>query len=138
MQSRIHKNNRKGFTLVEVIVVAVIVAVLALVGIQLYQGYVTESRRNTAENLAASAASFLQSAVNIYNPDTIPDLFPTNPLPQNQTWVLDFPSGEDPAQFTCPANCTVEYDNPSEGLVTATVGVVESIGRYPYKLVAAP
>lgn len=63
MLNKILKSN-KGFTLVEVIVVAVIVAVLALVSIQLYQGYITEARINNAENLAASAATFLQAALN--------------------------------------------------------------------------
>lgn len=56
--------NNKGFTLVEVIVVAVIVAVLALVAIQLYQGYVREARLGTANNLAASAAGYLQTERN--------------------------------------------------------------------------
>jgi prepilin-type N-terminal cleavage/methylation domain-containing protein len=58
------RKNQKGFTLVEVIVVAVIVAVLALVAIMLYQGYTQDARRNTAENLAAAAAGYLQAEVN--------------------------------------------------------------------------
>jgi prepilin-type N-terminal cleavage/methylation domain-containing protein len=50
--------NRKGFTLVEVIVVAVIVAVLAAVAIPLYLGYVKDSRINSAANAAGSVATF--------------------------------------------------------------------------------
>jgi prepilin-type N-terminal cleavage/methylation domain-containing protein len=50
---------QRGFTLVEVIVVAVIVAVLAGVSIPLYNGYVDNSRANAAANAAGSAASFL-------------------------------------------------------------------------------
>ncbi|KMQ50772.1 hypothetical protein CHISP_2295 [Chitinispirillum alkaliphilum] len=53
-----------GFTLVEVIVVAVIVAVLALGAIQLYQGYIRDSRSNTAENLASSAAGYITTERN--------------------------------------------------------------------------
>ena len=55
---------QKGFTLVEVIVVAVIVAVLAAVAIPLYIGYVNESRVNQCENAAGSVASFCGACVN--------------------------------------------------------------------------
>jgi prepilin-type N-terminal cleavage/methylation domain-containing protein len=49
--------NNKGFTLVEVIVVAVIVLVLAAVAIPLYNGYVRDSRQAAAENIAGSIAA---------------------------------------------------------------------------------
>jgi len=49
--------NQKGFTLVEVIVVAVIVAVLAAVAIPLYNGYIKDSRKNVADNLGGTVAS---------------------------------------------------------------------------------
>ena len=51
------KKNQKGFTLVEVIVVAVIVAVLAAVAIPLYMGYIKDSRINVCNNVAGSIAS---------------------------------------------------------------------------------
>ena len=50
--------DQKGFTLIEVIVVAVIVAVLAAVAIPLYNGYVNSSRQNVVDNNAGSAATF--------------------------------------------------------------------------------
>ena len=129
------RDNKKGFTLVEVIVVAVIVAVLALVGIQLYQGYVVESRRNTAENLAASAAAFLQTAVNsLDTPEAAEAQCPT-PLAANATWELNFAAGI-PSTFTCPAGCQVTYDIAT-GKVSATVNSVPSQGDYRYKTVAA-
>lgn len=59
MQIRFNKLGQKGFTLVEVIVVAVIVAILAGVSIPLYNGYVNSSRANQAANAAGSVASFL-------------------------------------------------------------------------------
>ncbi|MBW8888362.1 MAG: prepilin-type N-terminal cleavage/methylation domain-containing protein [Fibrobacteres bacterium] len=49
---------QKGFTLVEVIVVAIIVAALAAVAIPLYTSYVSSSRKNAAANSAGSIASF--------------------------------------------------------------------------------
>jgi prepilin-type N-terminal cleavage/methylation domain-containing protein len=49
---------QKGFTLVEVIVVAIIVAALAAVAIPLYSSYVSSSRKNAAANTAGSIASF--------------------------------------------------------------------------------
>lgn len=52
------KKYQKGFTLVEVIVVAVIVAALAAVAVPLYLGYVESSRKNAAANTAGSVASF--------------------------------------------------------------------------------
>ncbi len=48
---------RKGFTLIEVLVVAVIVAVLAAVAIPAYNGYISNTKRDVAKNLAATIAS---------------------------------------------------------------------------------
>jgi type IV pilus assembly protein PilA len=56
--------NKKGFTLVEVIVVAVIVAILAAVAIPLYLGYVKDSRASIASNTAGSIASALAASRN--------------------------------------------------------------------------
>jgi prepilin-type N-terminal cleavage/methylation domain-containing protein len=55
--------NNKGFTLVEVIVVAVIVLILAAVAIPLYQGYMRDSRRAVAASTAGAVAS-LAGALN--------------------------------------------------------------------------
>ena len=137
MQSRIHKNNRKGFTLVEVIVVAVIVAVLALVGIQLYQGYVIESQRNTAENLAASAASFLQTVVNSRGLTYVTDN-PTvivTPLNGGGIWSVSLSAipnpNVPPVSFTCPANAVITVN--ADFTVSATVSGTASTGTYPYR-----
>lgn len=55
--------NNKGFTLVEVIVVAVIVLVLAAVAIPLYTSYVRDSRIAAASNIAGSIATTLGTVV---------------------------------------------------------------------------
>jgi len=51
--------NNKGFTLVEVIVVAVIVLILAAVAIPLYNGYIDDSRQASVENVAGALAGAL-------------------------------------------------------------------------------
>jgi type IV pilus assembly protein PilA len=56
------RKNEQGFTLVEVIVVAVIVAVLAAVAIPLYNGYIRDSRTNVCQNTAGECAAALSAA----------------------------------------------------------------------------
>lgn len=51
------QKNESGFTLVEVIVVAAIVAILAAIGIPLYNGYIRDARQNTVDGLAETAAA---------------------------------------------------------------------------------
>jgi prepilin-type N-terminal cleavage/methylation domain-containing protein len=48
---------KKGFTLVEVIVVSVIVAVLAAVAVPLYMGYLNDTRQESVDQLAQTAAA---------------------------------------------------------------------------------
>lgn len=117
----------KGFTLVEVIVVAVIVAVLALVAIQLYQGYVKDARTNTAENLAASAAGYLQTERN--RGCTIAPQSVTGP---GQIAVTTPDSSVTATTFNVPKNAVVTFTgtHATGGTVTATVGTVPSTGTY--------
>ena len=128
MFKQLKKN--KGFTLVEVIVVAVIVAVLALVAIQFYQGYINESRRNTAENLAASAAGFLLAGVNSVGDSTV-EAACIPPLKEYETWTLTLSTGN-VAYFKAPKDAEISYDATLK-TVTAKVKGVQSQGTYNYK-----
>ncbi len=83
--------SQKGFTLVEVIVVAVIVAILAAVAIPLYNGYVTSSRQNVVQNAAGAAASFCAAA---RNSGTIPTVDVTaRTITGAQNTIFNFPVG---------------------------------------------
>jgi prepilin-type N-terminal cleavage/methylation domain-containing protein len=119
------RKNQKGFTLVEVIVVAVIVAVLALVAIMLYQGYTKDARKNTAENLAASAAGYLQAERNRGTAITVETV--TGP---NTITIDTAGTGVTPTVFTVPRNATVAITGTSAngGTVSATVGTAPNQG----------
>jgi len=54
---------RKGFTLIEVLVVAVIVAVLAAVAIPAYNGYIQSSKERVATNTAGTIAAAISAYV---------------------------------------------------------------------------
>jgi prepilin-type N-terminal cleavage/methylation domain-containing protein len=51
------RTSNEGFSLIETLVVCVIVAILAAVGIPMYSGYVTNQRYQTVNNLAETAAA---------------------------------------------------------------------------------
>jgi len=55
------RKNQFGFTLVEVIVVSVIVAVLAAVAIPTYTNYINGAKQNAVNNLAQTAAASANS-----------------------------------------------------------------------------
>ncbi|MCL2182933.1 MAG: prepilin-type N-terminal cleavage/methylation domain-containing protein [Chitinispirillia bacterium] len=61
MKAHSNKIRKNGFTLVEVIVVAVIVLILAAVAIPMYNGFVRQARLDTVNNLAETAAAAANS-----------------------------------------------------------------------------
>jgi prepilin-type N-terminal cleavage/methylation domain-containing protein len=54
-------NKNRGFTMVEVIVVGVIVAILAAVAIPTYTNYLNSTKQNAVDNLAQTAAAAANS-----------------------------------------------------------------------------
>jgi prepilin-type N-terminal cleavage/methylation domain-containing protein len=118
--------NKRGFTLVEVIVVAVIVAVLALVAVMLYMGYIHDARKNVVENVAASAASFINSAENngiTVNATTFPQ------LTGGQQWTVILQSGNS-CIHKCPANVTITLDYANKNVSAELEGITSSDYMY--------
>jgi type IV pilus assembly protein PilA len=93
----IMKSNN-GFTLVEVIVVAVIVSILAAVAIPLYLNYITDSRGNAAANAAGSIASFCGACVNV------------NGVPTRNGTVITCVGGAPVTTMEIPGKITIVLD----------------------------
>ena len=94
----------QGFTLVEVIVVAVIVAILAVSSIQLYIGYVTDARKQILEGAAGSAATYLNTALNLDAVVTSPTIPAT--ISSGGKWVT-YMGGGDSVTYSPPEGITV-------------------------------
>jgi len=56
-----HNAARRGFTLIEVIVAAVIVLILSAAAIPMYGGFVKDARQNAADGLAETAGAAVNS-----------------------------------------------------------------------------
>jgi type IV pilus assembly protein PilA len=120
--------NEKGFTLVEVIVVAVIVAVLAAVAIPLYLGYIESSKVNMANNTASSAATYLGAARNSSAAG------PFASLAAGGTWTYTPTGAATAVVWTCPSKTaiTVTGTITAGGTVTCTYDGRSSTGTYNY------
>jgi type IV pilus assembly protein PilA len=108
--------NQQGFTLVEVIVVAIIVAALAAVAIPLYNGYVSSSRNNAAANAAGSIASFMGACINQGG---------------NATGIAEATAVAGPFTITCAGTPAPAAQTPT---ITVPAGVTITIS----KLAASP
>jgi type II secretory pathway pseudopilin PulG len=119
-------NNKKGFTLVETIVIAVIVAVLALLAVQFYS-YIVDARRNTAQITAASAAGFLNTAINLgvtVDNNSFPDLMGSG------QWDLPMPSNVTPSIFKCPAGVIITVNTANKTVKASIKGTASSDYKY--------
>ncbi|MBF0431188.1 MAG: prepilin-type N-terminal cleavage/methylation domain-containing protein [Fibrobacteria bacterium] len=123
------KTNKKlkgqqGFTLVEVIVVAVIVAVLAAVAVPIYLEYIEDARVNQSDNVAGSVASFCGACAS--NNDDCSS--PTS----GTKMYCDNGSGTDPA-IVIPTEITVTV-NSTAGTVVARHSQADTTSEtYYYK-----
>jgi prepilin-type N-terminal cleavage/methylation domain-containing protein len=113
---------QKGFTLVEVIVVAIIVAALAAVAIPLYNNYVATSRNNAAANAAGSVASFMGACMNQQGAVTPASITTATPGPLTLTCTYGTPAATTTIAVPAGITITVSSLTSSPGTVTATSG----------------
>jgi len=123
------RKDQKGFTLVEVIVVAVIVAILAAVAIPLYMGYIRDSRINVGNNVAgtissAAGASTQQKVVfDVINGDSPAE--PAAPLVVTFHSVTDPTHKESDNTIIIPNNFSIAWADPAPGSPTNGPATVE-------------
>jgi prepilin-type N-terminal cleavage/methylation domain-containing protein len=114
----------KGFTLVEVIVVAVIVAVLAAVAIPLYMGYIRDSRVNVGNNVGGSLSSACGSTRQ--QTLTIPAGTVVSPAAPSAPLLVTFPSvsnnASDPNTVIIPNGYTAVISNTTATCYFTTYG----------------
>ncbi len=76
---------KKGFTLIEVMVVAVIVAILAAVAIPAYRNYISRSANNVAKNVAGTVAQGVATWIAEHPNET----HSTGTMTGPNTWEID-------------------------------------------------
>ena len=119
---RVTSGNNKGFTLVEVIVVAVIVLILAAVAIPLYNGYIRDARQASVENAAGALATALGGAVQSGNHSISASSF--NASNVAQALIITAGQFSNTNQILVPANMTVAIGATA---VTVTHGAHASV-----------
>ncbi|MDR2972994.1 MAG: prepilin-type N-terminal cleavage/methylation domain-containing protein [Bacteroidales bacterium] len=118
--------NNKGFTLVEVIVVAVIVLILAAVAIPLYNGYIRDSRQSTVSNAAVAIANGLGAMRQSYGDAATYNLSGGSPaVTVNRTLYMGRTGETSLNSLVIPQGLTVVID----GNATAGGSVVVSHGQ---------
>ena len=129
------KQKQRGFTLVEVIVVAVIVAAMAAVAVPLYLAYIDNSRLNAATNAAGSVASFLGAC---RNSSGAPDIL-ANPgdvaggaTSATITCVITGSTAAQPPALIIPANIEIKREAAGFGVRGNWLGSTEQSPVYSY------
>ena len=123
----LHNNAREkkaaaatGFTIVEVIVISVIIAALAVTAVMVYSGYVEDARKRVADHTAATAATFLITAVNLGEDVTTYK----QELTKDEQWVIQRSTGNGTI-YRCPEGVTITI-NSNKKTVRAKVKNVDS------------
>ena len=60
---KMNMNNKKGFTITEVVVTSCIIAILSGIGVPIYNGYINDAKQGEIENLAEVSSAAANSYV---------------------------------------------------------------------------
>lgn len=94
------KKNNKGFTIVELLIVIVVIGILALLVITTYSGIQAKARNAKRQTDLASLQTHLEA---FYNDN---GYYPTLAEMNDQTWVGTNMKGTDAQAFVDPSNAT--------------------------------
>jgi len=118
--------NRKGFTLIELMIVVAIIAILAAIAVPQYKAYVMKARNKKAiaqVSLARNAEASLQEQIDCYG------------ITDNSANLTNAPGGSGTGTILggplAPASTTV-----TGGMITGTHPVTNAIGAQPYEVAA--
>lgn len=85
------RNKEKGFTLVEIMLVVVIISIIAAIAMPAYNNHVKETRRTAAKATLlemANAAEQHNSRTGTYNGITTSDILPENALTEHYAFTI--------------------------------------------------
>ena len=114
---KIRQNSKKGFTLVELIVVLVILAVMAAMLVPALTGYIDEARKKKDYNAASEVLTAAQSAVARYYGDT------ASPTPAGAKTYIESGDGADMVDDLTGIDSTLTNVTVSDTFVITNITV---------------
>ena len=105
---RISQQHRNGFTLIEVMIVVVIIAILGAIALPSYQEHVMRGRRAEARSKMLEAAQWLERVatargIYIVNATDLPSTYTEVKSGANRTYSIAYSSGNAGATYTLTA-----------------------------------
>ena len=117
--------SNKGYTLVEILAVVIILGILSLIGVISYTRYISSSKKQAYNTLAKSA---YQAAEEYYMNDNLIDEVTLNELVELQ--YLE--NATDPSGGVCTGKVSITVNNSSNGLDSNDYEVILCCANYNY------
>lgn len=117
----VHVRAARGFTLVEVMIVVVIIGILASIAYPAYQQYVLRAARAEAQAILMEAAQFMER-YHTTNNSYVDAALPTTVSPKTGTarYNISFASGPDATSYTIQAVPTGPQSSDACGTLTVS------------------